>query len=161
LLGFLAAAALGLVAWVAPRAARAAAASHRARRAAYLQSEAFAFGQLRQAVRRRDAKKTYFALLDWLTRFDGAAPDHTVEALTTAARNPALDRQIVAIENELFASKQDAERWSPGQFLRGVNAARRGLHRRPGHNRRSTLPEELNPVGVRGAPAHFWRKPAR
>jgi hypothetical protein len=116
---------------------------------------------LRHAVRRCDAKTTYFALLDWLQHFEAVAPDHTIEALTAAARDPALDQQIGAIENELFARQPDAERWSPRQLLRRVNSARRGLGGRSGGHGRSVLPEHLNPVGPPETSAFGWRKPAR
>jgi hypothetical protein len=161
LLAALTAAGLALLAWLGSRAARVMSAIHHRRRTAYLQSESFAFARLRHAVRRREAKQAYFALLDWLQHFEAAAPDHRVDAFMARAHDPVLDRQIGAIENELFAPRPNADRWSPRQLLRRISAARRGLGRRPERNASSALPQQLNPVGLPKAQAHGWRKPAR
>ena len=93
-LAVLALAALAALGWITPRVAQAMAAGYRHRREAYLRSETFAFRRLGQAVRRGDANAAYFAMLDWLQRFDPVAPLHTVQSLKSAAQDPELDRQI-------------------------------------------------------------------
>jgi BatD DUF11 like domain len=152
--------AAGLI-WVAPGTARSIAAHHRRRRQAYLQSESFAFSRFSHAVRHRDAKAAYFAMLDWLPHVGATTPDHTIEAFKAAAADPALDREIDAIEAELFAAQGDTGRWSRRQLLHRVNAARRKLRTRPGRGGNARLPQQLNPVGPAGASAHVGRKPAR
>jgi hypothetical protein len=158
----LAAIVLAGLAWFAPRALRWTTNQYRRSRQAYRQSEAFAFSRLRRAVRGRNARTAYFALLDWLPHVEATAPDHTVEALRAIARDPALDRQLGAMENELFAPAPDADRWSPHQLLRRVDALRRRMRRRTIRREDTPLPRRLNPVGaVAAAPAYGWRKPAR
>ena len=157
----LAAAALALPACLMPRMLRYILAASRRRRAAYLQSEAFAFGQFRHAVRRRNAQAAYFAMLEWLPHVGATAPDHTMESFKAAARDPALDRQIDAIEDELFGSTRETARWSPRQLLRHVPAARRSLRLRLARSDVSRLPQQMNPSGASLAPARSWRKPAR
>ena len=146
---------------VAPGAVRGIAAYRRRRRQTYLQSEAFAFSRLRHALRHRDAKAAYFALLDWLPHVGATTPDHTVEAFKVAAGDPVLDREIDAIEAELFASQRDAGRWSRRQLLHRVSAARRRLRPRAEHSGKRRLPQQLNPVGPSSVTAHGGRKPAR
>ncbi|WP_456633035.1 BatD family protein [Bradyrhizobium sp. USDA 10063] len=160
-LAVLALAALAGLGWIAPRAAQAVAARYRHCREAYLRSESFAFSRLRRAARRGDAKAAYFTLLDWLQRFEPVAPLHTVESLKSAARDPALDRQIGAIEQKLFAPCRDADAWSPHQWLRLLSATRRRLRRRAAHSARIRFPQQLNPVEDRAASAHRRRMPAR
>ncbi|MFG3597982.1 BatD family protein [Bradyrhizobium sp. RDI18] len=146
---------------VAPGVARRIAAYHRRRRQAYEQSEAFAFSRFRHAVRHRDAKTAYFAMLDWLPHVGATKPDHTVEAFKVAACDPVLDRQIDAIEVELFAAHRDAGHWSRHQLLHRVSAARRRLRPRAGRRSNMRLPQQLNPVGPSSTSAHGGRKPAR
>src|SRR5262249_19729608 len=119
--------------------------------------ESAAFVRLRQTARRRDAQKTYFALLAWLERFAPLAPDHTVARLRAAAQDPLLDQQLVLIERRLFAAattETDAG-WSPRPLLRRPEAARRRLRRQRVARRGAPLPAGLNPseppvaVGVR------------
>jgi hypothetical protein len=152
---------IAVVAWFAPRVGRTIATLLRRRRETYLQSEAYAFGLLRRAVHHRDASATYFLLLEWLQRFEPVAPHHSVEALKAAARDPALDRQLGAIEDELFAPQHIGEGYSRRLLLRRISAARRGLQRLAAHGGRTPLPEDLNPIGGEAAPAHLSRKPAR
>jgi len=146
---------------VAPGVVRGIAAYHRRRQQAYEQTEAFAFSRFRHAVRHRDAKAAYFAMLDWLPHVGAATPDHTVEAFKVAAGDPVLDREIDAIEAELFAAQRDAGRWSRHQLLHRVSAARRRLRPREGRSGKMRLPQQLNPVGPSSASAHRGRKPAR
>ena len=145
---------------VAPGVVRGIAGYHRRRQQAYEQSEAFAFSRFRHAVRHRDAKAAYFAMLDWLPHVGAATPDHTVEAFKVAAGDP-VDREIDAIEAELFAAQRDAGRWSRHQLLHRVSAARRRLRPREGRSGKMRLPQQLNPVGPSSASAHRGRKPAR
>jgi hypothetical protein len=128
-----------------------------ARRNAYLASEAWSFAQLRAAVRGRDPKKIYFALLDWLNRF---APARTIEALRQSAQDPLLDHEISAIETSLFGP-QDARStaWSPRRLLKRVSFARRRLHQRAAVNDATVLlPAGLNPSGPLRY-AEFARRP--
>ena len=150
----------GLI-WVAPGAVRWIAAYHRRRRQAYEQSEAFAFSRFRHAVRHRDATAAYFAMLDWLPHVGAATPDHTVEAFKVAAGDPVLDREIDAIEAELFAAKRDAGHWSRRQLLQRVSAARRRLRPRAERSGNMRLPQQLNPVGPSSISAYGSRKLAR
>jgi hypothetical protein len=144
-----------------PGAVRGIAAYRRRRRQAYLQSEAFAFSRFRHALRHRDAKAAYFAMLDWLPHVDATTPDHTIEAFKVAAADPVLDREIDAIEAELFAAQRDAGHWSRRRLLHRVSAARRRLRPRAGRGGNTRFPQQLNPVGLSTAPAHGSWKPAR
>ncbi|XIA65267.1 BatD family protein [Bradyrhizobium sp. TZ2] len=147
--------------WAAPVVVRRIAGCYRKWRQEYLQSESFAFGRLRRAVRHRDARSAYFALLDWLPLFDAAPPANTLGAFKAVACDPALNLQIGALENELFARQHESHRWSPRQLLHHVIVARRSL--RPHARRRESarLPQYLNPVGASSAPAYGGRRPAR
>jgi BatD DUF11 like domain len=157
----LAAIALAALDWSVPRAVRRIVARHRQRREAYRRSESFSFGQLRQAARSDDAKRVYFALLEWLQRFEPVAPSHTIQAFTTAARDPELDHEIRAIERELFTADHGAESWSAHQLLRSVGAARRRLRPEGARAARSGLPQQLNPVGDDVSSVRRQRMPAR
>src|SRR5689334_10802892 len=85
--------------------------------------------------------------LYWLPHLDAVAPDHTIAAMKEAARDPALDRQIDAIEAEMFAPPHQAQPRSPRHLRRRLEAARRDLRRvlRTGPER---LPRDLNPTGT-------------
>jgi hypothetical protein len=156
-------AALGLAAlgWWTPRAARWIAARYRIRHEDYLRSEAFSFGQLRQAARSHDASRVYFALLGWLQRFEPVAPSHTLQAFATAAHDSALDQQISAIERELFTPDRSATGWSAHELLHAVGAARQRLQPRDARAARSRLPQHLNPVDEKASSARRLRMPAR
>jgi hypothetical protein len=149
---------LGLV---APRAIRRIADDHRLRHQAYVRSEAFAFDRLCNAVRHRDARSTYFALLEWLPHLDATQPANTGRAFKTLAHDPELDRQIGALESELFASRRGQESWSPRKMLNHIAAARRNLRPRASRGDRTALPQHLNPVGTSNTPAYGSRRPAR
>ncbi|KRR09106.1 hypothetical protein CQ12_31410 [Bradyrhizobium jicamae] len=153
---------LGAIAWFAPRVSRAVAARWRRRRAAYLQSEDFSFHRLRHTARGGDARATYFALLDWLQRFEPAAPDHTIHALKAAAKDAELDSELGSMERQLFAPTSGAGHWSPRRLLRRVSAARRDLRQRA-HDSNGTrqLPTQLNPAGDLVSPGRVRRLPAR
>jgi hypothetical protein len=135
--------------------------TYRRRRQAYLRSEAYAFGRIRRAVRHRDARTAYFALLDWVPHLDAASPNSGLDAFKTIACDPALDRQLGALETELFADRGDVPRWSPRQLLHRVSVARRRLRPRQEYHERARLPQHLNPAEASNAPAHAGRKPAR
>lgn len=160
--GLIALVGLALVARFAPRLAQNIVRRRRQRREAWLRSEPYFFGRLRQAARRDDAKVAYFALLDWLQRFEPSAPSHTVGSLKAMARDPGLDRAISSIERELFASDHGNDVSSPRQLLREVSAARRNLGRR--HTvgiGKASLPQELNPTKDQRVSPHGRRMPAR
>lgn len=146
------------LAWIVPRLAHAIAARRRQRRAAYVQSEQFFFDKLRNSARSGDARASYFALLDWLRRFE---PAGTIGDLKTAARDPALEREVAALESRLFSDRAAGTAWSPRQFIRHVSSARRSLRNRSArHEPHGGLPR-LNPGGDRVAARYRWRRPAR
>jgi len=147
--------------WFAPGAVRGIAGYRRRRRQAYLQSEAYAFSRFRHAAWRRDARAAYFAMLDWLPHVGATTPDDTLAAFKVAAADPVLDREIDAIEAELFGAQRDASHWSRRRLLHRMSAARRRLRPHAGRSSNSRLPQQLNPVGLSSAPAHGRRKPAR
>ncbi|SDE49570.1 Oxygen tolerance [Bradyrhizobium brasilense] len=153
--------ALAGLGWLMPRMVRAIAARYRRHREAYLRSEAFAFSELRRAARHGDAKAVYFALLDWLQRFEPVAPQHTVEAFKAVAHDAALDDEIGAVERELFAPSAGAARWSPHRLLRQVGGARRNLRRRARRREDTRLLQNLNPVGLSSTTSLGRPKPAR
>ncbi|MET4389036.1 hypothetical protein ABIB73_004801 [Bradyrhizobium sp. F1.4.3] len=152
---------LAALAWVVPGLVRRIADYRRRRWQAYLKSETFAFGRLRSAVRHRDARATYFALLDWLPHLDAAPPNNTLGAFKVIASDPALDRQLGALERELFGGQRDADRWAPRQLLRGVTIARRRVRSRATVHKNTRLPQHLNPAAASNASAYVGRKPAR
>jgi hypothetical protein len=160
-LGLLAVLMIAALIWFAPGAVRAVADYHRRRRQAYLQSEAYAFSHFRHAVRHRDAKAAYFAMLDWLPHAGATTPDHTLEAFKAAASDPVLNREIAAIEAELFAAQRGASSWSRHRLLHRVSAARRRLRPHMGRRGHMRLPQQLNPAGLSSSTAHAGRKPAR
>jgi hypothetical protein len=161
LLMLLAAVALAALGLITPHATRWILARHRERHDAYLRSESFSFEQLRRAARSRDAKSMYFALLEWLQRFEPVAPSHTVRSFTTAARDAALDHDISAIEHELFTSNRGAAVWSAHRLMRSISGARRRLQSHHARAARSDLPQHLNPVDDRTLSARRRRIPAR
>lgn len=136
--------ALGVVGWFGPAVARDIRQRIAARRSAYLASEPWSFAQLRAAIRRREPEKAYFALLDWLKRFE---PAHTVGALRQAARDPLLDHEISSIETNLFGPQNAANvTWSPRQLLKRVTIARRRLQQPGSATAVTVLPGTLNPA---------------
>jgi len=157
----LTAVAIAGLAWAAPALVRRVAGAYRRHRQAYLQSEAFAFRRFRRAARRHDARGAYFSLLDWLAHVGEAGSSRSLDAFSAAAGDAALDREIDAVENELFAGRQDQSRWSPRRLLHHVGVARGRLRPREQSREASRLPRHLNPTGVAIAPAHAGRKPAR
>jgi hypothetical protein len=153
---------LAVVAWFAPRLAKEIALRHRRRRAAWLGSEAYFFGRLRRAARSGDATTTYFALLQWLQRFEPGAPLQTLTSFAAAARDSDLDREIDALQSTLFAPPQAMAVWSPRRLMRRLGAARRRLQRQarrsePAH----VLPQRLNPIQDPVPSRRLWRAPAR
>ncbi len=162
LLSLITVAVLAFLARFAPRLARIVVLRYRQHREAWLRSETCFFDRLRHVVRRGDARATYFAMLDWLQRFKPAAPLHTVESFKTAARDPALDQEIDALQAKLFAPRREAADWSPRRLLQGVSAARRKLHRQSVQSERMhALPQQLNPVRNPAPSRQQWRTPAR
>jgi hypothetical protein len=161
-LAALIAAAFAVLAWFAPVAARSIATAYRQRRKAYLKSESWSFRRLRRAAGSGDARTVYFAMLDWLQRFEPVASDRTIKALEVAAADPALDSEIGSIEQKLFASQRNAGEWSARRFLWRVGVARRNLRKRAtDRGARRPLPQQINPTGIPDAPTRIWRKPAR
>ena len=156
---FLTLAALAVLCWIVPSAARAVAARYRERHESYLRSERYSFDRLRRAARGGDARASYFALLDWLQRFGPAA---TVDSLKATAGDPVLGREIASLETRLFAGRPASADWSPRRFIRHVSAARRNLRKSVvRRSADSALPQQLNPVNASTASAHAGRRPAR
>jgi hypothetical protein len=140
--------ALGALPWLAPLAVRTVRQSAAQRRSAYLNSEACWFAQLKAAGHDRDPAKVYFALLNWLQRFEPLAPRGNLDALKQAAADPELDREIASIQTALFAPQTGgAPDWSPCRLLKRVSLVRRRLLRSaPAQARQKILPDSLNPV---------------
>jgi hypothetical protein len=162
LVALMAATALALIGWFAPRLVRAIVRRHLQRREAWLRSESFSFSRLRQAARRGDASGAYFALLDWLARFEPVSPSHTVASFRTAAADPALDHEIDALQATLFAPGRPSADWSPRQLLRHVSRARRALSGRATRLARAhALPRRINPASEAALTRNRWRVPAR
>jgi len=162
LIALLALLALAVAGWFAPRAIRAVMAGRERRHAAYLQSEEFSFQQFRHAARRGDARKMYFALLDWLQRFEPAAPDHTIRVLKTATSDATLESELGSLERQLFAPQPGTGHWLPRRLLRQVSLARRDLRRRAaGRGETRQLPSQLNPASELVSPGRVRRLPAR
>src|SRR5262249_50005608 len=115
---------------------------------AYLNSEARWFSQLKAAGHNRDPARVYFALLNWLQRFEPLSPRGNLDALKQAAADPELDRELAAIETDLFAPQTGAASdWSPRRLLKRVSLVRRRLLRSmPTQPRQKILPDSLNPV---------------
>ena len=140
--------ALGALLWLAPLAVRAVRQSAAQRRSAYLNSEACWFARLKAAGHDRAPAKVYFALLNWLQRFEPLAPAGNLDAFKQAAADPELDREIANIETALFAPQsRTAPNWSPRRLLKRVSLVRRRLLRSaPAQPRQKILPGSLNPV---------------
>ena len=161
LLALIVAAVAALVAWFTPPLLRTIAHRHRLRHEAWLRSESCFFDRLRVAARRGDARAAYFALLDWVQRFEPAAPQHTLESLKSAARDPALDHEIDALQRALFAPRRETADWSSRQLLRRVGAARRSLQPHARRSESTALPRSMNPAGTTDPAAYWNRRPAR
>lgn len=162
LIAVLSLAALVVIAWFAPGAARTIVAVYRRRREAYRQSEAWSFRRFRRAAAGSgDARTVYIAMLDWLQRFEPVAPDRTINALKVAARDPALDSEIGSMERELFAPHR-VSGWSSRRLLRRVKVVRNRLQRQAAGTRaKQQLPQQLNPAGSYARSDRSRRLPAR
>lgn len=147
------------LAWTVPRLVRAISTDYRRRRELYFRSERFSFDRLRRATRRGDARQSYFALLEWLQRFEPLAAPRTIGMLEATARDPVLGREIATLERKLFDRKPATVGWSSRRMLRSVAAARRNLQGNSNHSRKALPSAGLNPGGndqPRGG-----RRPAR
>jgi BatD DUF11 like domain len=133
------------------------------RRTAYRASEAFSFAQLRAASHDGDPVKVYFALLDWLRRFEPLSPSHNLDTLKKAARDPGLDRELASLEARLFSPEaEQGAQWTARNLLKSVKVVRRRL-RNSGAARahRKALPDHLNPVVAQPQIDPRWRPVAR
>jgi hypothetical protein len=148
--------------WVWPGVARTIAVWGRRLRGAYLASESRGFLCLFAAARHRDAGKLYFALMNWLARFEPTAPSHTIAALKAAAQNPNLERQLDAIERYLFAPQAASQAWSARKLLVALSLTRLRLLRRASRPRTvRSLPQEINPSDSPSLAGNRWRPVAR
>jgi hypothetical protein len=162
LIALLALVAIIAAGWFAPRTVRTIMAERQRRRAAYLQSEEFLFQRFRYSARRGDARAIYFAILDWLQRFEPAAPDRTIHAFKEVAKDDALDAEFGSIEQQLFGQQPSAGHWSPRRLLQQVTVVRRKLRRGAAVSGTSRqLPSELNPADGSMSPGGVRRLPAR
>jgi hypothetical protein len=135
-------------AWTATAAARRFVTGFRYRRAAYLNSEAWSFQQLRTAARTKNARDIYFGILGWLQRFEPLGQDRTIGVLVAEARDGELKRQIEALQSDLFASVAGNPDWSPRKLMRQIGRARSTLRIRSTRgDEMSALPRQLNPAG--------------
>jgi hypothetical protein len=118
----------------------------RHRRAAYRQSETFAYRELRRAAHRGDAPATYRALLTWLSRSEPTP--RTLASLKSQAGDRVLSEQIGALEAALFAPNVRLGTWSPERLLRRLKVARNDLLRHEPKRGDAALPFDLNPSGA-------------
>jgi len=153
---------LAVIAWFAPATIRSIGQHIVRRRTAYLASEAWSFAQVRAASRGGDPTKIYFALLDWLQRFEPLGPARNLATLKKAAGDPELDQELASLEARLFSSQAEDVAWTARKLLKRVKVVRiRLLNSAPAQAPRMALPDHLNPVV---APAQFnprWRPVAR
>ncbi|MGD9671620.1 MAG: hypothetical protein AB7U75_21670 [Hyphomicrobiaceae bacterium] len=139
-------AALAAVIWSVPPVLRSLTRYLRHRHQVYRQSETFAFEELRRFARQGDTRSTYRALLVWLSRFEPAAPSGTIKALTTWARDPALSREISALEHHLFATVPGPDKWSGDALIKAIESARGKMrHHHADTTRPHSLPVDINP----------------
>lgn len=136
----------GVLIWATPPTARHLMRRLQRRRVLYRQSEVFAFRDLSRVARQNDPRQTYRALLTWLSRFEPAAPQHTVKALNSWAKDPILAQETAALERQLFATGPGAGAWSGALLIKTIRSMRRKAELR----RRNTpmtyaLPEDINP----------------
>src|SRR5262249_12662061 len=132
------------------------------RRTAYLASEAWSFAQVRAASRSGDPAKAYFALLDWLQRFEPLGPRRNLDALKNAARDPDLDQRLASLEARLFSPRPEDAAWTARKLLKRVKIVRsRLLNSAPAQAPRMALPDHLNPVVAQPQINPRWRPVAR
>jgi len=149
--------------WIAPGAVRTLKHHFVLKRAAYRESEAWSFAQLRAAGRSRDPEKIYRALLDWLERFEPPKPLETTGALKQSAQDPELDEEIASLEAHLFGPHSgETFKWSPKRLMKRIKLARRRLLQpAAGPVAKTVLPRELNPVARYPEPQLKLRPVAR
>lgn len=158
----LAIAAIAVLIWATPPVVRDLRRRVRHRRAIYRQSEACAFRDLSRIAGQGDPRQAYRALLTWLTRFEPAAPAHTVKALNDWARDPILAQEIGALERRLFSSGSGAGAWSDAPLMKALRAVRRKAeHRHWSLPPMNGLPEDINPEASHGRHPHGARPVAR
>ena len=126
-------------------------------------SEAFSFAQLRAASNGSDPAKVYFALLDWLRRFEPLSPGDNLDTLKKAARDSGLDRELASLEARLFSPQgEQGASWPARKLLKSVRAARRRLRNSGAAPALpKALPDHLNPVVAQPQLDPRWRPVAR
>jgi hypothetical protein len=153
---------LAIVARFAPAAIRSAGQGIVRRRTAYLASEAWSFAQVRAASRGSDATKVYFALLDWLQRFEPLGPGRNLDTLKKAAKDRGLDQELACLEARLFSPQAEDAAWTARKLLKRVKFVRnRLLNSAPAQVPRKALPDHLNPVVAPPQINPRWRPVAR
>ena len=153
---------LAVVAWFAPAAIRSIGQDIIRRRTAYLASEAWSFAQVRAASRDSDPTKVYFALLDWLQRFEPLGPGRHLDTLKKAAKDPGLDQELASLEARLFSPQAEDVAWTARKLLKRVKIVRnRLLNSAPAQVPRQALSDHLNPVVAPPPINPRWRPVAR
>lgn len=114
------------------------------RRTRYLESEAAAFDQVRDAVLRRDDRRVIGSLYRWTDR---ALPGPEIATLGRLAMgDQRLFQNLTALEMSEYARKPSAESWSARVLLEGLKLARQRMRSQA---RSSSLNQvrmpELNP----------------
>lgn len=95
--------------------------------ARYLASERRSFTRLRRAIRAREPRATYSALLSWLERIPSLAPRYSVAGLLQKAPDALLLREISQLEKTLFGPAPVSPGWQPRILSRRLRLARRHL----------------------------------
>jgi hypothetical protein len=106
-----------------------------------------AFERFRRTALTDDSEATYAALMAWLDQTEISAGAAMLRQFCDRLDDPALSRDLAALENSLYASAAPSESWSPHRLVKGVGTARRQLLQRAteGHVTGTTIPP-LNPT---------------
>jgi len=153
---------LAVVAWFAPAAIRSVDQHIVRKRTAYLASEECSFAQVRAASRSGDPTKVYFALLQWLQRFEPLGSGRNLDTLKKAARDPGLDQELASLEARLFSPQTEDVAWTARKLIKRVKIVRnRLLNSASAQAPRKALPDHLNPVVAPPQINPRWRPVAR
>ena len=148
--------------WLNSRVLAAIAQRLRRRRDAYRASEAWAFLCLLGTACRPRADYLYAALLNWLGRFEPIGPDRTLKALKAASHDRRVERQVDALERDLFGPQPGAGHWSVLKLLAALGRTRLRLLRQASYRQAvGSLPARLNPITTRAPAGHPDRPIAR
>ena len=122
-------------------------------------------GRSRKCVRRvaiATPTKVYFALLDWLQRFEPLGPGRNLDTLRKAGKDPGLDQELASLEARLFSPQAEDVAWTARKLIKRVKIVRnRLLNSAPAQVPRKALPDHLNPVVAPPQINPRWRPIAR